>query len=78
MTAKVNSKENVRAFIDKFIIKTNDLNDKIQRKNLYQHYKQHSDYVFLRNTFYKELELMDFTKYKSHGYEFYRGMKLTD
>jgi putative DNA primase/helicase len=68
--------DDVKQFLEKFVIETGNAKDKINMKVLYEAFKTHSRSDMAYRDFSKSLERNGLTKTKSHGDYFIKNMKL--
>jgi phage/plasmid-associated DNA primase len=68
--------DDVKQFLEKFVIETGNAKDKINMKVLYEAFKTHSRSDMTYRDFSKSLERNGLTKTKSHGDYFIKNMKL--
>ena len=68
--------DEVKQFLEKFVIETGNAKDKINMKVLYEAFKMHSRSGMTYRDFSKSLERNGLTKTKSHGDYFIKNMKL--
>ena len=68
--------DDVKQFLEKFVIETGNAKDKVNMKVLYETFKTHSRSDMVYRDFSKSLERNGLTKMKSNGEYFIKNMKL--